>query len=180
MKYPVLEMDRVPHGFKSSELSYIVSFDFDDVNNFANDDLHKKYLSYIQREVHGLVENMHVMYRPEVVKINGQYFVLLKDNMDMYKITETVKKILGEIDRYTEGKVDVKAHVLMAMLLQKGKDVSFFKTKKVGDPILESAEYMNSVISEKKDFDSSELSYVTPWEEFVMLDEKRNQEAKEK
>ncbi|OCN05612.1 hypothetical protein A4S06_07835 [Erysipelotrichaceae bacterium MTC7] len=173
MKYPILEIAQVPRGFKSSEAAYLVNFVFEGKENFATDELRESYINFIEREVHGLIESLHILYRPEIVQLDGQYFVLLKDNMDEYQVRDTIKKILGEVNQYTEGKVKVTAHLLMGLLLEQGKVISVFKSRKMGDPIFTSTEYANSVVEGMKPFDPKELSFVTPWQEFVMLHSKK-------
>lgn len=171
-KYPVLYVDSIPHGFKHCEIGVIVGFDFQNPERFITGDeatMKKAYIEFIIKESVQLLDGLMTLFRPQILKSKDKSYVILKDNVEMYRLKDTIQKLIVEMDHYTNKCIGVKANYSIAMVMINGKDPTMFKTNKVGEFLEESEVYQSNEILPTQKFNPQDLSYITPYAEYKVV-----------
>lgn len=179
MKYPSVIMKSIPYGFKHNEIAEIVVFEFKHEEDFmVGEDLVYKaaYVKFVKQELLSLFDSFMTINRPLILPYKDMSMVALKDNAEQYKVVQMLTKLLGEFKYYTKHKIDVEMFMMRAILLEEGKQPSMFKVNKVGDPIETQIELKVGALHIEDKFEESEISLITPYEEFVMRQKTEEQD----
>lgn len=175
MKYPIVEVKSIPHGFKHGEIAVVVDFAYLHEEAYLDGGAitsKSQYLAFVKHELLTLLDSLMTLYRPELMLYEDRYIIALKDNTDLYKLKDTINDRMLEILYYTGYTLEMKAYVCNAMLVEAGRDLPFFKVKKAGDILEESDAYQAGVIVPTGKMDVEELSLITPYSEFILKNTK--------
>lgn len=139
MKYKVLYVKKLPDSYKQCNIASSLHLKFENEDKFSEQSdstLRKKYLSFMKERVCEEIKNANMIARPDIVKVNHEYFVLFKSNLDKRLLETLIRNLLLELIEYTQGDLEISYAIQDLMIMQIGKDPTILGSFKMGEDYL--------------------------------------------
>lgn len=139
MKCKVLFVKKLPDSYKQCNIANALHLKFEKEDEFieqSDSALRKKYLTFMKERICEEIKNANMIARADVVKVNNEYFVIFKSNLDKRLLQTLLRNLLLEFNEYTQGTLDLSYAIQDLMIMQEGKDPTILGSFKMGDDYL--------------------------------------------
>lgn len=136
MKLNVLYVKKLPISYKQCAQATALHLCIQEEEKFIEEgdqNLRKKYLTYIKESICEEIKNANMVARPDMVKVNGEYFVLFKSNIDKRMLATLIKNLLLECNEYTDNLLTFAYSTPELMIMEEGKDPTILGSLKMGE-----------------------------------------------
>ena len=142
MKLKVLYVKQLPAYYKQSSDAEVLHLRFAKEDAFIkkddNEKSRKQYLESIKAGICEEIKNVNMVARPEAVKVNGEYFVIFKSNLDKRMLEVQLRNLILEMNEYTGGLLSFSYVLQTLMIMEEGKEPSLFGALKMGEDYFKS------------------------------------------
>lgn len=146
MKCPILKIKSLPNLYKHCTTVDVLHIQISDYHISEDMDFADAYITYILQQLYASIESNFLTAFASRVISHGETYIVFKSNITKKILFSFIHALFAELDLYCNQNVTISYQYLSAILFVEGRNVTMFKTNKLGDDLQDSEAFTTSTV----------------------------------